>query len=99
MKDLGATDTILGIKLVRTEQRIGISQSHCIESVLEKYEYFDLPELFNDCMLYRFTSKPGKAHWGAIQSLMSYLEGTLDGVVLFWGSCNHRRLLRYKLVL
>ena len=119
MKDLGAADTILGIKLVRTEQGIGLTQSHYIESMLKKYGYFDLSEIsvpydYNkklepntgrsvDQVLYsriigslmyamsctrpniafavgilsRFTSKPGKAHWDAIQRLMRYLKGTL----------------------
>lgn len=45
MKDLGAADTILGIKIHRTKEGISLSQAHYIESILKKYGYFDLPEL------------------------------------------------------
>ena len=46
MKDLGTADVILGIKIIYSEEGIGLSQSHYVESMLRKYGYYDLPELF-----------------------------------------------------
>ena len=45
MKDLETADVILGIKILYTKNKIGLSQSHYIENMLKKYGYFDLPEL------------------------------------------------------
>ena len=45
MKDLGTTDVILRIKIIYSEEGIGLSQSHYVESMLRKYDYYDLPEL------------------------------------------------------
>ncbi|KAL0551643.1 hypothetical protein IC582_010732 [Cucumis melo] len=41
MKDLGEADVILGIKITRIENRISLYQSHYIEKILKKYNYFD----------------------------------------------------------
>ncbi|TYK13783.1 putative Polyprotein [Cucumis melo var. makuwa] len=41
MKDLGEADVILGIKITRTENGISLDQSHYIEKILKKYNYFD----------------------------------------------------------
>ncbi|KAL4025371.1 hypothetical protein IC575_013760 [Cucumis melo] len=41
MKDLCEADVILGIKITRTESGIFLDQSHYIEKILEKYNYFD----------------------------------------------------------
>jgi hypothetical protein len=41
MKDLGEANVILGMKLERTSNGIKLSQSHAIEKMLKKYEYFD----------------------------------------------------------
>ncbi|KAL0554630.1 hypothetical protein IC582_008556 [Cucumis melo] len=41
MKDLGEADVILGIKITRTENGIFLDQSHYIEKILKKYNYFD----------------------------------------------------------
>ncbi|KAL0540374.1 hypothetical protein IC582_024611 [Cucumis melo] len=40
MKDLGEADVILGIKITRTENGISLDQSHYIEKILKKYNYF-----------------------------------------------------------
>jgi len=40
MKDLGEADVILGIKITRTENGIFLDQSHYIEKILKKYNYF-----------------------------------------------------------
>lgn len=41
MKDLGEASAILGIKITRTSSGICLDQSHYIEKILRKYEYFD----------------------------------------------------------
>ena len=41
MKDLGEADVILGIKIVRSENGISLTQSHYIEKILRKYNHFD----------------------------------------------------------
>nr|GEW15840.1 zinc finger, CCHC-type [Tanacetum cinerariifolium] len=41
MKDMGEEDVILGIRIKHESNGIVISQSHCIEKVLKKFNYFD----------------------------------------------------------
>ncbi|KAL0560553.1 hypothetical protein IC582_000958 [Cucumis melo] len=41
MKNLGEADVILGIKIIRTENGIFLDQSHYIEKILKKYNYFE----------------------------------------------------------
>ena len=41
MKDLEEANVILGIKITRFEKGICLDQSHYIEKVLKKYNYFD----------------------------------------------------------
>ena len=41
MKDLGKADLILGTKITRTSDGIALDQSHYIEKLLRKYNYFD----------------------------------------------------------
>ena len=41
MKDLGEASVILGIKITRSEQGISLDQSHYVEKILKKYNYFD----------------------------------------------------------
>ena len=41
MKDLGEADLILGTKITRTSDGIALDQSHYIEKLLRKYNYFD----------------------------------------------------------
>ncbi|KAK2429298.1 putative mitochondrial protein [Trifolium repens] len=119
MKDLGEADVILGIKITRSEKGISLNQSHYIEKILRKYNYFDCKpastpydpsiKLFKndgdgvrqteyasiigslryatDCtrpdnayvvgLLCKFTSRPGKEHWNAIERVMRYLKKTI----------------------
>ena len=42
MKDLGEADVILGIKIVRKDNSLALSQSHYIEKVLKRYNHFEL---------------------------------------------------------
>uniref|UniRef100_A0A803PHL8 Retrovirus-related Pol polyprotein from transposon TNT 1-94 n=1 Tax=Cannabis sativa TaxID=3483 RepID=A0A803PHL8_CANSA len=41
MKYLGEADVILGIQITRSEKRISLDQSHYIEKILKKYNYFN----------------------------------------------------------
>ena len=41
MKDLGEASVILGIKITRSKKGISLDQSHYIEKILKKYNYFD----------------------------------------------------------
>ena len=41
MKDLREADAILGIKITRTGNGISLDQSHYIEKILRKYNYFE----------------------------------------------------------
>ncbi|GJZ29427.1 retrovirus-related pol polyprotein from transposon TNT 1-94 [Tanacetum coccineum] len=44
MKDLGEVDTILGIKVKRTNDQISLSQSHYIEKILTKFQDLHIKE-------------------------------------------------------
>ncbi|KAK2382392.1 hypothetical protein QL285_069931 [Trifolium repens] len=41
MKDLGEASVILGIKITRSKDGITLDQSHYVEKILKKYNYFD----------------------------------------------------------
>jgi hypothetical protein len=41
MKDMGIADVILGIKIIRNDNRIGLSQSHYIEKILNKFDCYN----------------------------------------------------------
>ena len=41
MKDLGETDVILNIKLIKGEKGITLLQSHYVEKVLSRFGYTD----------------------------------------------------------
>ena len=41
MKDLREVSVILDIKITRSEQGISLDQSHYVEKILKKYNYFD----------------------------------------------------------
>ncbi|PHT73217.1 hypothetical protein T459_24002 [Capsicum annuum] len=41
MKDLGVSDVILGRRIHRNLQGLALSQSHCIENVLDKFKYIE----------------------------------------------------------
>jgi hypothetical protein len=42
MKDLGITDVILGIIIVKNENGLVFNQSHYIEKVLKRFNQFEL---------------------------------------------------------
>ena len=118
-KNLDQVEVILGFKITRSEKGISLNQSHYIEKILRKYNYFDCKpastpydpsiKLFKndgdgvrqteyasiigslryatDCtrpdiayvvgLLCKFTSRPGKEHWNAIERVMRYLKKTI----------------------
>ena len=41
MKDIGEADVILGIKIVRDNNHIGLSQSHYVEKILKRFDCYD----------------------------------------------------------
>ncbi|KAL4018655.1 hypothetical protein IC575_022262 [Cucumis melo] len=45
MKDLGEANVILSIKITRIKNGIFLDQSHYIEKILKKYNYFDSKQL------------------------------------------------------
>ncbi|KAJ9562187.1 LOW QUALITY PROTEIN: hypothetical protein OSB04_007347 [Centaurea solstitialis] len=45
MKDLGEVDTILGIKVKRSESEISLNQSHYIEKILTKFQHLNIKVL------------------------------------------------------
>ncbi|KAL0298537.1 UNVERIFIED_CONTAM: Retrovirus-related Pol polyprotein from transposon TNT 1-94 [Sesamum radiatum] len=87
MKDIGEANGILGIRIIRENKGIYISQSHYIE----KLEYSKVI----GCLMYamtstrpdiayamgklsRFTSNPSTHHWEAIRRVLQYLKKTMD---------------------
>jgi len=42
MKDLGLVDVILGIKLIKKDDGMVLTQSHYVEKLLKKFNYFDV---------------------------------------------------------
>jgi len=42
MKDLGEVNIILGIKVIRSEDGLMLSQEHYVERLLKKFEYFNV---------------------------------------------------------
>jgi len=41
MKDLEEVNVIMGIEITRSEKGISLDQSHYVEKILRKYNYFD----------------------------------------------------------
>ncbi|KAI3729198.1 hypothetical protein L6452_17851 [Arctium lappa] len=120
MKDLGEVDVILGIKILRNDNKLMLSQYHYIEKILKRFNKFDCfpvsspfevgsrlttnigrvlaqneyAKVIGSLMyamtctrpdiayvvgrLSRHTSKPGKAHWDAVNRVLKYLKKTMD---------------------
>jgi len=45
MKDLGEADVILGIRIKWVNKGIALTQSHCVEKILKKFNYSDCSPL------------------------------------------------------
>nr|GEX46897.1 zinc finger, CCHC-type [Tanacetum cinerariifolium] len=84
--DMGEDDVILSIRIKHKSNGIAISQSHYIEKVLKKFNYFDctpvstLMDTSVELMPNngQYTSNPGTHHWQAIQWVLKYLKKTMD---------------------
>ncbi|GJS18886.1 zinc finger, CCHC-type containing protein [Tanacetum coccineum] len=96
MKDIGEADVILGIRIKHESNGIAIYQSHYIEKVLKKFNYFDctpvstlidtsLILLFVVGKLSKYTSNPGTQHLQAIQRVLKYLKKTIDYKLTYTG--------------
>ena len=60
MKDLGPVDVILGIKLVKKDDDMILTQSHYVKKLLKKFNYFDV--------------KPFSTHYGSFIRLKNKLS-------------------------
>nr|ABA98362.2 retrotransposon protein, putative, Ty1-copia subclass [Oryza sativa Japonica Group] len=94
MKDLGVTDVILNIKLLRGDEGgITLVQSHYVDKVLSRFGYSDCkiigslmylasatrPDIsFAVSKLSRFVLNPGDDHWHALERVMRYLKRTMS---------------------
>ncbi|GJY44063.1 zinc finger, CCHC-type containing protein [Tanacetum coccineum] len=81
MKDMGEADVILGIRIKHEINTISTSQSHYIEKILKKFNYFDstpVSTLMDTSKLSRYTSNPSTQHWQAVQWVLKYLKKIMD---------------------
>ncbi|KAL0448581.1 UNVERIFIED_CONTAM: Retrovirus-related Pol polyprotein from transposon TNT 1-94 [Sesamum latifolium] len=96
LKDMGEADIILRIKLIRSIDGIAISQSHYVEKIIEKFGYqnsriaktpYDSSVvLFKNesgvaVAQLRYTSCLDRTHWGALDRVLRYLNGTVSLVI------------------
>ncbi|RVW92110.1 Retrovirus-related Pol polyprotein from transposon TNT 1-94 [Vitis vinifera] len=99
MKDLRETEVILGIKITRTPNGLKLSQEHCVEKILRKFEHFDCkpvstpydqssqPDIaYAAGRLSRYTQSPNQDHWTIVRRVLKYLKGTINYEVQFLGS-------------
>nr|GEU66579.1 hypothetical protein [Tanacetum cinerariifolium] len=82
MKDLGEADVILGIKILRKENRLMLTQSHYIKKILKSFDSFNCLLVSTPLKavgrLSRHTSSPGKERLDAINRVFKYLKKTID---------------------
>ncbi|GKE08765.1 zinc finger, CCHC-type containing protein [Tanacetum coccineum] len=92
IKDMWEADVILGIRIKHESNGIAISQSHYIENVLKKFNYFNctpvrtpmdsseklMPNNGKVVSQLEYTSNPGTEHWQAIQRVLNWISNTED---------------------
>ncbi|GKA39172.1 zinc finger, CCHC-type containing protein [Tanacetum coccineum] len=91
MKDMGLADAILGIKIIRTQNGLELSQAHYVNKILNTHNAGDSgqartpidtstrPDLaYAISRLSRYTSNPSAAHWKAMTSVLHYLRYSRD---------------------
>nr|GEU47561.1 retrotransposon protein, putative, Ty1-copia subclass [Tanacetum cinerariifolium] len=88
MKDMGLADVIFGIKIIRTQNGLMLSQAHYVDKILNTHnaEDFGLARTLIDTSLrlskiealIRYTSHPSNAHWKAITRVLHYLRYSRD---------------------
>ncbi|GJR76037.1 zinc finger, CCHC-type containing protein [Tanacetum coccineum] len=86
IKDMGEANVILGIRIKHESNEISVFQSHYIEKVLKKFNYFDCTPVGtpmdtseklmpnNVGKVSKYTSNPSTQHWQAIQRVLKYLK-------------------------
>ncbi|GKA49062.1 retrovirus-related pol polyprotein from transposon TNT 1-94, partial [Tanacetum coccineum] len=91
MKDIGLADVILGIKIIRTQNGLVLSQAHYVDKILNTHNAGDSdqartpidtstrPDLaYAVSRLSRYTSNPSYAHCKAITRILHYLRYSRD---------------------
>ncbi|GJT49677.1 retrovirus-related pol polyprotein from transposon TNT 1-94 [Tanacetum coccineum] len=79
MKDMGLADVILGIKIIRTQNGLVLSQAHYVDKFLMLIMRGTRPDLaYAVSRLSRYTSNPSYAHWKAITRVLHYLRYSRD---------------------
>ncbi|GKC26730.1 hypothetical protein Tco_1034024 [Tanacetum coccineum] len=89
--DMGLADVILGIKIIRTQNGLVLSQAHYVDKILNTHNAGDSgqartpidtstrPDLaYAVSRLSRYTSNPSYAHWKAITRVLHYLRYSRD---------------------
>ena len=66
MKNLGVADVILEIKITRTPYGISLSQSHCVDKIIEKFKKHVIKENTNSFLPHIYLHKNT---WTKIQQL------------------------------
>ncbi|GKD05101.1 zinc finger, CCHC-type containing protein, partial [Tanacetum coccineum] len=87
MKHMGLADVILGIKIIRTQNGLVLSQAHYVDKILNTHNAGDSglartpidtstrPDLaYAVSGLSRYTSNPSDAHWKAMIRVLHYLR-------------------------
>ncbi|GKC38653.1 ATP phosphoribosyltransferase 1, chloroplastic [Tanacetum coccineum] len=91
MKDMGLADVILGIKVIRTQSGLVLSQAHYVDKILNTHNAGDSgqartpidtstrPDLaYAVSRLSRYTSNLSVAHWKAMTRVLHYLRYNRD---------------------
>ncbi|KAK6128742.1 hypothetical protein DH2020_037497 [Rehmannia glutinosa] len=89
---MGEAKVILGVKIIRNDDGIMLSQEHYVEKLLKKFGHFDVKLNFSRpdiayvvCRLSRYTHNPNRDHWTAIVRQMRYLKGTMNYGIMYSG--------------
>ncbi|MBW0535815.1 hypothetical protein O181_075530 [Austropuccinia psidii MF-1] len=104
IKDIGAADLMLGVKISQDKGCITLDQQHYAESLIKLYATLEEIAEFNS--LRQFLDRPGIKHWQGFLHVLRYLSGSQDlgltygrkaqyGVSAYsdadWGNCQTTR--------
>nr|GFA26735.1 zinc finger, CCHC-type [Tanacetum cinerariifolium] len=98
-EDIGEANVILGIRIKHESNRIAISQSHYIEKILKKFNYFNstpvsTPMDTSEKLMsnngkvvsqLKYTSNLSTQHWQAFLRVLKYLKKTMDYRLMYIG--------------